>query len=634
VGRLKDRVPGKKSYFPYAVVIGLGAILATLAWVQYRWSDQVGQAERDRIEASLRIATTQFRQEFVRDLQTLASGLQPEPEFVSSKDWNSYAIQSVDFLKTATYPDLAAGVYLWHLDGGLLELNRNTKQFEPASEPAALAPLLVRFKAQAEGNRQGRGRQMFWQMDGSVPALSHAMVVYRDPDDRRPPQPPTLVGYVVILLNREFIQTKFLPELATRHFGGPDGLLYQVGVFIGPGAEHVVYQSGPGIDSKNIKSADAAIELIDSRPRLPGPMGGGQPRGPGQGPGPGSGPSPGPGPEDQRPPGPPNGQGRGPFNFQERLRQTRRFGAAAPAPPIVADARSTWSLVVRHRAGSVDAAVAGLRTRNLAISFAILLLLGASMALIILTTQRAQRLARLQVDFVAGVSHELRTPLAVIASAADNLTVGIVEDKTQVKLYGSLIRNEARRLEGMMEQILAFAAGRNRRTYEPQLLSVEELIDRAISLCSASIQEAQFQIEKHVASDLSPILAEENGILQCLQNLINNAVKYGGPGRWVGIDARMDGPSVLISVADRGLGIETGDLPYVFDAFYRGKSALDAQIHGTGLGLNLARSFVQAAGGTISVKSTVGEGSCFTVRLPAAKPALAGGPEALAGQIA
>jgi len=250
----------------------------------------------------------------------------------------------------------------------------------------------------------------------------------------------------------------------------------------------------------------------------------------------------------------------------------------------------------------------------------------------VMTSQRAQRLARLQVEFVAGVSHELRTPLAVISSAADNLTDGIVESKPQVKLYGTLIRNEARRLEGMMEHILEFASGQKRRTYDPKILTVSDLIDSALAFCSATIQDANFTVEKAVAPDLAPILAEEKGILQCLQNLIINAVKYGGEERWIGIDARMDAGSVMISVADRGLGIDAEDLPYIFDAFYRGRSATEAQIHGTGLGLSLAKSFAQAAGGNITVKSAPGEGTCFALRLPAAKPALAPQQQLLAGR--
>ena len=106
--------------------------------------------------------------------------------------------------------------------------------------------------------------------------------------------------------------------------------------------------------------------------------------------------------------------------------------------------------------------VAADRRRNLLLSFGVLLVLAVSMALIIISAQRARRLARLQMEFVAGVSHELRTPVAVICSAADNLAEGFVGAKDQVKEYGALIRNEGRRLAGMIEQILRFAAGQSR----------------------------------------------------------------------------------------------------------------------------------------------------------------------------
>jgi signal transduction histidine kinase len=118
-----------------------------------------------------------------------------------------------------------------------------------------------------------------------------------------------------------------------------------------------------------------------------------------------------------------------------------------------------WILAVKHRLGSLEEAVDSQRRRNLAISFGILILLAGSMAMIMVSTQRAQRLAKLQMDFVAGVSHELRTPLAVIVSAGDNLAEGVVGDAEQVKQYGALVRDEGRRLAAMVEQTLSFAAG-------------------------------------------------------------------------------------------------------------------------------------------------------------------------------
>ncbi len=676
-----------KNYFPFAVVIGLGAILVVLAVLQYRWSNQVSQAESDRMKASLRIASTQFRQDFSRELQTVSAGLQPDPDLLADDDWHAYATQSSDWLKSSTYPELVSALYVWRPSKPLLRLDRKGRAFEVAEPPASLEPVFERIRQQSDPSRQGRAfRPLTWSMDGNVPALFHSNYIYSEPEAGRPPKPPVLAGFTIILLNRQFIETKFLPDLATRHFGGPDGFLYQVGVFTAGDASKPIYQSGPGLGQKAIASADITMDLLpDGRPRQPGGGGPGPARSAGA-----NTPPPQPPPDqggdrgDQPPPGdqreprgsqfdqsrrearngpPPNwprgGGNRGGFGgvrgqrrtapggstdrqagavsrsafaFQERQRLARRLGVAAPAQPIVTDARSAWQLVVRHRAGSVDAAVAELRVKNLAVSFAILLLLGISMALIVMNSQRAQRLARLQVEFVAGVSHELRTPLAVISSAADNLTHGIIESKPQVKLYGTLIRNEARRLEGMMEHILEFASGQKKRTYDPKLLSVPELIDSALSFCSSTIQEAGFTIEKNIAPDLAPVLAEEHGLLQCLQNLIINAVKYGGEKRWIGVDARMDSGSVLISVADLGIGIDPEDLPYLFDAFYRGRAVAEAQIRGTGLGLSLAKSFAQAAGGNITVKSEPGQGACFTLRLPAAKPAVEAPRQLLAGR--
>ena len=688
-------MPRNKTYFPYAVVIGLGAILVVLAVLQYRWSNQVSEAESDRMKASLRIASTQFQRDFSRELQTLSGGLQLDPELLADDDLRAYATQSADWLKSSTYPDMVSALYVWRPGKPLLRLDRKNKSFEAAEPPAALQAVFDRIQQQTEPARQGRPfRPQSWSMDGNVPALFHSLYIYTDPENGRTPKPPTLAGFTIIHLNRSFIESKFLPDLATRHFGGPDGFLYQVGVFIAADAKHPVYQSGAALGQQAIASADITLDLLpDGRPqRQPGTTGPargaaanqpsgpppdqpgngppppGEPRGPQEGRGPGTQPDQqqrrearnGPPPNWPRnggsrggfgsgrgqrrtgfsgaPPGNPGDRpqisngARNAFASQERLRMARRLGVAAPMQPIISDTRSAWELVVRHRAGSVDAAVAELRMKNLAVSFAILLLLGVSMALIVMTSQRAQRLARLQVEFVAGVSHELRTPLAVISSAADNLTDGIIESKPQVKLYGTLIRNEARRLEGMMEHILEFASGQKRRTYDPKVLSVPALIESALAFCSNTIQEAGVKVEKNIAADVAPVLAEEHGLLQCLQNLLLNAVKYGGETRWIGVDARMDSGSVLISVADRGLGIDAEDLPYIFDAFYRGRSVTEAQIHGTGLGLSLAKSFAQAAGGNISVVSSPGEGACFTLRLPAAKPAVEEPQQLLAGR--
>jgi signal transduction histidine kinase len=280
-------------------------------------------------------------------------------------------------------------------------------------------------------------------------------------------------------------------------------------------------------------------------------------------------------------------------------------------------------LIVRHSEGSLEEVVAAHQNRNLAVSFGVLFLLCVSMGTIVVSARRAQRLAKSQMDFVAGVSHELRTPLAVICSAAENLADGVVASKDQVTQYGTLIRDEGRRLTGMVEQTLQFAAGQsNRQTYDLKPHHVADIVETALRQSAPAIEAAGCRVERNVAGDLPDVVVDRAALSQSLQNLIGNAVKYGGDSRWLGVRAETGesaagGREVRILVEDKGFGISPAELPRVFDPFFRGKEVTSRQIHGTGLGLSLARDAVTAMGGRLSVKSKTGEGSTFTIHLPA-----------------
>jgi signal transduction histidine kinase len=246
------------------------------------------------------------------------------------------------------------------------------------------------------------------------------------------------------------------------------------------------------------------------------------------------------------------------------------------------------------------------------------------MALIVVAARRAQQLARLQLDFVAGISHELRTPLAVICAAGDNLAEGVLEKSNRsVKEYGSLILNEGRKLSGMVEQILQYAATQ-RRTHQINLRkeNLNEIADLALKQMNAAIVAAGFAAEKALEPELPPVLADAAAVTRCVHNLIQNALKYSGESRWIRVrtvtaPGKHKGEVQLI-VEDRGMGIDSEDLLHIFEPFYRGSAATAAQIHGTGLGLFLARETIMSMHGDISVKSAPGKGSVFTIHLPAA----------------
>jgi signal transduction histidine kinase len=361
----------------------------------------------------------------------------------------------------------------------------------------------------------------------------------------------------------------------------------------------IIYRSDPQLTRESLTPSDARTGLLASTPADFRVMTGGPPEGLRRGRG-------GPGM---------SGPERGGPVFRTRS------ALILPSP-----ASEPWQLLVRHRWGSLETVVAADRRRNLLLSFGVLLVLAVSMAMIIISTQRARRLAHLQMEFVAGVSHELCTPVAVICSAADNLAEGFVGGKDQVKEYGAVIRNEGRRLAGMIEQILHFAAGQaGRATYDLQSVQVSEAIADALANVSALPAAEGFTMERDIDPDLPPVRADFAALTRCLQNLILNAVKYGGESRWVRVRAEKsaaDGaPGIRISVEDRGMGIDPADRPHIFEPFYRGKTAQAAQIHGAGLGLSLSLDIAQAMGGRLTVASEPGRGSTFVLDLPASSEA-------------
>jgi signal transduction histidine kinase len=127
-------------------------------------------------------------------------------------------------------------------------------------------------------------------------------------------------------------------------------------------------------------------------------------------------------------------------------------------------------------------------------------------------------------------------------------------------------------------------------------------------------------LQADITAGLPPVQADAATLRQALQNLLNNAEKYSGESRWIGLQAAVeDGvqpAQVTLSVRDRGLGIPAQDLSHIFEPFYRGGEAKAAQIHGNGLGLSLVQNIVRDHGGTVTAQSPAGGGSTFTIRLP------------------
>lgn len=600
----------------FIVTAALLLLLPLLAALQYRWLGQLSVSEREQRRAHLRTLATRFGQDFDREITRTYISFLPFSE-AEETDWlNAYALNYARWSKSATYPGLIKNVYVAVTDEQQQLhphlLNHQTGFFDVCDWP----PQMMALQKQLQELAHRETRRLNLPSSGSPPPdradnSGKSPIPFAD----EPPamalpilesgriqsdgrlSPPHIAGIVLIELDVRYIQQEMLPALAGRHFLAEDGSSYDL-IVVSNNNQRIIYNSGAAagqslLSPVAITNADADASLFSLL-------------------------------ADE---------------FRDLMRNNRRLGemrvrinpALRPraAPPIFFGAREwmaqeqsgLWKMYIRHRAGSLEAAVASVHRRNLLISFGILALLASSVVLMMLSSRRAHRLARQQMDFVAGISHELRTPLSVIESAAFNLDKGVVKNPQQIKSYGTLIRKETGRLTEMIEQVLEFAGVQSgQQRYELLPVRLNSVIEDVLVDSRHLFTEAGFQVEANIAPNLPTVMADQAAIARAIQNLLNNAMKYSGESRWIGLRAETNslgsGQFVMITVEDRGLGIPDKELPHIFEPFYRGSEARSAQIRGNGLGLSLVKNIIEAHGGQIQAKSKTGSGSSFFLRLP------------------
>lgn len=249
--------------------------------------------------------------------------------------------------------------------------------------------------------------------------------------------------------------------------------------------------------------------------------------------------------------------------------------------------------------------------------------LGGGVALIVLGIQRDRRLAALQIDFVSKVSHELKTPLTSIRMFVDTLRLGRVQDPARVQQCLEVINKETDRLSVLIGRLLSWGA-MEAGAYKVQLRlrAPSELLKSVLDAFEPQAMSAGAQVTTEVEAGLPDVRADESAIVDALLNLLTNALRYGGDSKRIGVSLKSRGPEKIeIAVRDWGIGIEARDQRRIFERFYRADERYSRTVGGTGLGLSIARHIIAAHGGTIEVKSRIGEGSTFTVVLPAASSA-------------
>ena len=631
-----SRIIGKKrnqwsSIFWIVVLSGMASLVVMVAILQYRWTKQLIEATEASMGNSLRPLTIGWHLDFYGELSAICVALQVGPDSGAQDGWSDYLQRYTDWsIRTAaadsgqnvaTNPGLVEEVYIWETTNKakprLLRLIPEHKQIETTEVPQKLETLLARLEASSStlpealrawqqpgtalnedsadlhGIRspdlpRWSGAMIGWQFDEHIPVVVHPLVHHLQPLDSHSPVRSGAVDWIVVVLNLNTIRQRIIPNLTERYFGGAAGLEYKLAVVESGKTPQIIYSSDAGFPGGDVADLDSRLNIF--------------------------GPSP-----------------------DTRETHDWRIGKSEPVrgnsfsglvwfPVIQYGAQNApWMLLLQHRTTPLQAIAAEIWRRNILTGGVVLLLLTIDMGLIVIASRRAHNLAKLQLNFVASVSHELLTPLAAIYCTGQNAMDGLIQAKPDLIEHGSIITGQTRQLIDLVRQILMFAStdsGKNPYSLRP--LSVSEILQCVRKDVAVLVEGSGFTVEEHVETGLPFVMGDLHALSHCLQNLISNAVKYSGKSRWIGISvsAHYRGSShdeIWISIQDHGVGIGESDLPHVFEPFYRSSKSVDAQIHGTGLGLAVAQRIAEAMGGRLSVISEAEAGSAFTLHLRVAK---------------
>ena len=601
---------------PVLSVVFLLGLLIVLASLQYKWLGQISDAEREHLQNRLQDDTKRFAEDFDREIQSVYFNFQLNARDFREQNWNSFNKRLVSWNNQTRFPELIKNVYFIKKDDfqTLLKFDDKAAAFEKTEWSDDLTNLGRKLKSENDFNPilpdpAALAIPVFDSNDDDVrQIIVRTKEIHSDNIKTESKMKlPSKYGFLIVYLNEDVIKNQIIPALVEKYFSNTEGASYKLS--ISDQANRTIFQAQP----ENIAAPDSTVKLFSLKPtafKLMRQNGG----------------------EDLLKS--PVAKSENFIYKQSVLTKTTTSnkneiltvdvkGADEEKPRITVfeskneNSDGIWTLNIQHSDGSLEQFVTNTRRRNLAVSFGILSLLATSILLIFLSAQRSKLLAQRQIDFVSAVSHEFRTPLAVIYSAGENLSDGVIRSETKVASYGNLIKGEGGKLSAMVEQILEFAgADSGKKKYDLRETDVRKIIETAIAECQPLLRAKDFTIEENIAENLPHISADANALSHALQNLIINAVKYSNNDRQLNLSVRNGGREIKITVADKGIGIEKREIGQIFKPFYRSKSVVDAQIHGNGLGLSLVKQTVEAHGGKISVESEIGKGSRFIIHLP------------------
>lgn len=241
----------------------------------------------------------------------------------------------------------------------------------------------------------------------------------------------------------------------------------------------------------------------------------------------------------------------------------------------------------------------------------------AGLVIVLHDVTELRRLESLRQEFAANVSHELKTPLTAIKAYAETLLAGALHDQAHNVGFVQRIETQAGRLEQLILDLLSLARIESgQQPFEIKRLALSAAIEQRIAEHEAAAAAKNIRISLEPPQEPTIALADEEGLREILDNLLDNAVKYTPADGNVTVRWRREQGEALIEFVDSGIGIAPADQERIFERFYRVDKARSREMGGTGLGLAIVKHLVQAQGGRVGVISELGRGSTFRVWLP------------------
>jgi two-component system phosphate regulon sensor histidine kinase PhoR len=302
------------------------------------------------------------------------------------------------------------------------------------------------------------------------------------------------------------------------------------------------------------------------------------------------------------------------------------FSTASVAPADLLQRRNLWlfpgySLGIATRGPTVEQLGRSRFTLNLGLIILLDIILIAGAWLVYRSVRKEMDLVRLKSDFVSNVSHELRTPLSLIRMFAETLEMGRIRSEEKKQEYYATIVAETERLTRLVNNILNFSrmeAGR--KEYHFAAVQLNDVVSDVLKTYGFHLQSEGFTPAISLDATLPPVKGDAGSISEAVINLIDNAVKYSGESKYLGITTGKVDRTLFIEIEDHGIGIPKDQQEKIFQTFYRVSTGLVHTVRGTGLGLTLVKHIMDAHGGNVRVDSIPGKGSRFRLLFPLYTP--------------